>query len=149
MYNVLNSAQLILEPLEGENFLVPIDGLSPEDPSTAKKTYLGLDWLIGHIAASRPLDIPIIFIVDCCRTEVANNWSVQVDPIKSTVALSNVCIMYSTANGHVAMDGKEDGNGTFTEQLLKYLDADMTIVDISNSIAKDLEGKQVWAMSTF
>ena len=101
------------------------------------------------MAKNRSQDIPIIIIVDCCRAEVANGQQVHGDPIKSTAAIHNVFIMYATANGHIAMDGGEGRNGAFTERLLEYLDSDMTIVDISNRIAKDLKGKQVCAMSFY
>jgi phospholipid N-methyltransferase len=51
--------------------------------------------------------------------------------------------MYATANGHIAKDGKK-GNGVFTERLLKYMDTDLTIMEISIAIAKDLkENEQV------
>jgi hypothetical protein len=118
----------------------------PEDPSIAKQTYIQLDWLIGQIAKNRTRDIPIIIVVDCCRTEIANDQSHHGDPIKTTVEQPNVFIMYATPNGRAAKDGMEGRNGIFTERLLKYLDADMTIVEISNKITKDLKGKQVRAL---
>src|SRR4051794_32377251 len=101
------------------------------------------------MAKQRPRGVPIIIIVDCCRTKVANDQPVHGDPIKTATAQSNVFIMYATPNGHAAKDGKNGKNGIFTERLLEHLDADMTIVEISNRIAKDLEGKQVRAVSYY
>ena len=61
-----------------------------------------------------------------------------------------MCIMYATANGHVAKDrlvgkdGNKSMNGVFTERLLRYMDSDLTLNDISIAIAKDLkEDEQV------
>jgi hypothetical protein len=133
----------------GQNFLVPIDGHSPEGPLIANKSYIQLDWLIDLIAKKRPRDVPIIIIVDCCRTEIANDQSVPGDLIKTTATQSNVFIMYATPYGRIAKDGKNGRNGIFTERLLEYLDDDMTIVQISNRIAKDLKGKQVCEMPNY
>lgn len=135
--------------LDRENFLVPIDGRSLTDPSIAERTYISLDWLIKTIAERRPNNVPIIFIVDCCRIEVGKDGLACGDPIKTTVTQSNVYIMYATANGRVAMDGKECGNGAFTERLLKYMDSNMTVMEIASAIVsefeKELRGEQVCA----
>ena len=91
--------------------------------------------------------MPIICIVDCCRTDVGDSDATRSDPVKSKKRLNNVFIMYSTANTHTADEGKEHRNGAFTECLLKYMDTEMTIDEISKAIVKDLRkelnGEQV------
>src|SRR4051812_46142761 len=110
----------------------------------AKISYISLNWVIDTIAEKRSKGVHIICILDCCRTDIGDNQWPRGDSAKKGKALSNVCIMYATANGHVAKDGKEGRNGVFTERLLKYMDTDLTLTDISFAIAKDLnESEQV------
>src|SRR4051812_6755925 len=99
------------------------------------------------MAEKRSTDVHIICILDCCRTDIGDNQWPRGDSAKKGKALSNVCIMYATANGHVAKDGKEGTNGVFTEKLLKYMDTRLTLMEISIAIAKDLkETEQVCPM---
>jgi hypothetical protein len=91
--------------------------------------------------------VPIICILDCCRTNIGDNEWPRGDSAKNGKALSNLCIMYATANGHAAEDGKKGTNGLFTERLLNYMDTRLTLVEISYAIAKDLnETEQVCTM---
>lgn len=63
----------------------------------------------------------------------------------------NFFIMYATADGHAALDGDEDGNGTFTKLLLTHMEMDGNIEDVSKAILNDLVssngGTQVWMAS--
>jgi hypothetical protein len=127
-----------------------MNGSSSTRTALAKATYISLNLVIDTLEEKRLKSTPIICILDCCRVDIGDNRWPRGDPAKNEGALSNVCIMYATANGHVARDGNiaNDGqkstNGVFTKQLLKYMDSDLTLNDISIAIAKDLkEDEQV------
>src|SRR4051812_30897730 len=94
------------------------------------------------MAEKRSTDVHIICILDCCRTDIGDNQWPRGDSSKNWKALSNVCIMYATANGHVAKDGNHGANGLFTEHLLKYMETHMTLADILIAIAKDLKDEE-------
>src|SRR4051812_13493936 len=105
----------------------------------AKISYISLNWVIDTIAEKRSKDVQIICILDCCRTDIGDNQWPRGDSAKNGKAVSNLCIMYATANGHEAKDGKGGTNSVFTENLLKYMDTHMTLMEISIAIAKDLK----------
>ena len=99
------------------------------------------------MAEKRSKGVPIICILDCCRTDIGDNQWPRGDSSIKWNALSNVCIMYATANGHVAKDGKDGRNGVFTERLMKYMGTDRTLTEIMFAITKDLkEAEQVFSM---
>ena len=91
------------------------------------------------VADARPKDAPIICILDCCRIEAEGDMkSARSDLVKGGETQSNVFIMYATSKKSVASEGEEGGNGAFTRRLLEYMDAEMTIDEISRAIVKDL-----------
>ena len=94
-------------------------------------TYIELDWLISMLVSHRSRDtVPIIVILDCCRTEVAVR-KMQTDHanlVEGEGGPSNVFIMYATGSNHTASDGT-GANGAFTGFLLQHMD---TTEDIDN-----------------
>ena len=111
-------------------------------------TYRVVQWATGLLGKEAIKGVPIICILDCCRTNIGDNRWPHGDPAKNDGALSNVCIMYATANGHVAKDGNNSTNGVFTERLLRYMDSHLTLIEVSIAIANDLkEDEQVYITS--
>src|SRR3954465_7405817 len=111
-----------------------MDGSKSTITSIAERTYISLNLISNTIAEKRSKGVPIICILDCCRTDLGDNRWPRGDSIKSWKALSNVCIMYATANGHISIDGNEGTNGVFTKRLLNYMDTDLTLMEISIAI---------------
>lgn len=141
-----------LRYLEAENYLVPVDSPELSGPSTAKEQCISLNSIIDMLAEARPENVPIICILDCCRTEIATrtrgvNGSMRGDFVEYQGSNSNVFIMYATAGNQAAANGKEGDNGAFTKILLKYMDADMTIESVAKKVlgdlGKELKGAQV------
>ena len=123
----------------GENFLIPVDGKLASKPAVAKNTFISLDFLMGIVADARPKSIPIICILDCCRTEAEGDQSsARGDLVKTGGSQDNIFIMYATAHRSAANEGEIDGNGAFTARLLKYMDSEMTIEEVAKAIVKDL-----------
>src|SRR5436305_13019586 len=131
-----------------------MDGSKSKLTRIAKKTFISLNLVIDIIGEKRSRNVPIICILDCCRVDVGDNRWPRGDPAKNEEALSNVCIMYATANGHVTKDGhvgkdgKKNTNGVFTERLLKYMDSPLMLNEISIAIANELKNdEQVYITS--
>src|SRR4051794_15180875 len=110
-----------------------MDGSKSTHISIVKKTYISLNLVINIIAEKRSRGVPIICILDCCRINIGDKRWPRGDHAENDGAISNVCIMYATANGrvakdgHVTRDGKKSTNGVFTERLLRYMDSPMTL----------------------
>src|SRR4051794_13406797 len=104
-------SQLTLIILGGEIYLIPMNGSSSKNTFIAERTYISLNLVINIISEKRPKGVPIICILDCCRINIGDNIWPRGDPAKNKGALSNVCIMYATANGHVAKDGRVAKDG--------------------------------------
>src|SRR3954471_10553337 len=104
-----------------ENFLI------------AARSFVGIEELIGLLSMSRTkVEVPIIFILDCCRVElgpgggrtVVNMQGTRgVNVLGNNGGVANIYIMYSTASGHIMSDGRSrSDNGAYAEYLLKHLD---------------------------
>ena len=80
---------------------------------------------------------PIIYILDCCRSEVAleNRGLANLSNFQGDI--TNAFVMYATSSNKPASDGK-GANGAFTELLLKHIDMDAEITSISAAIRRDL-----------
>ena len=106
------------------------------DPTSS---YLDIEKLIRLLTENdiRKHDVPVIIILDCCRsgtvpTTTSGNY------LQERGGPSNVFILYATADGHTASDGSERGNGAFTELLLRHMDMDNNIEDISRAMRNEL-----------
>ena len=94
------------------------------------------------------IEVPIIFIFDCCRLElgpggsrsvVGERGSAEIQVLSRLESPVNICIMYSTAGGYMASDGgKGSENGAYTEYLLKHLGKVDTISELSTEVRRDL-----------
>ena len=93
-------------------------------------------------------EVPIIFILDCCRLElglagsrsvVGSHGSAEIKGLSNLGSAANICIMYSTARGYLASDGGEGSeNGAYTKYLLKHLPKVGTISELSTNVRRDL-----------
>ena len=110
----------------------------------AMSSYLDLEELIRLLAENdiRKPDVPVIIILDCCRSAVVSTTPSGRYLQPDNGGPSNVFIFYATAEGHTASDGKEGGNGAFTELLLKHMDMNNDIEDISKAIVNELRMKK-------
>ena len=94
-------------------------------------------------------DIPIICILDCCRSEFATKDRGRGN-LSDFQGNANTFIMYATSSNSTASDGGDGANGTFTELLLNHIDKDAEITAVSMAIRNDLRersrGKQVGAL---
>jgi hypothetical protein len=111
-----------------------------------------VDWIMDYLTCRRIIEhIPIICILDCCRSEIAMEDRGRGNLLNLQEATTNAFIMYATSSNKVAWDG-EGANGTFTELLLKHIDMDAEITAIAIAIRNDLhkrsKGKQVGAIFT-
>src|SRR4051794_30428300 len=60
-------AHSIVLNLEGNNCLIPMDGLETSNLNTAVNSYVIIDFIIDHLEKQRQIEsIPIICILDCC-----------------------------------------------------------------------------------
>jgi hypothetical protein len=109
----------------------------------ATRSFLAVDDIVKILASkvhSRTPEVPIIIILDCCRSDVKGIPQENFVYYESNNGgPSNIFIMQATAPGKVAFDGKVDGNGAFTAKLLSYMDKDEDIETISKSILTELE----------
>lgn len=136
----------------GSNCLVPIDGSNESDVFIAEESYYSVNRIMNYLASHRTTEhIPIIFILDCCRSEIAMENHDRVNLSNFQGDTTNAFIMYATSSNKTASDGK-GANGMFTELLLKYMDMDDEIASIARAIRTDLrdksKGKQVCALIT-
>src|SRR4051812_22782376 len=130
-------------------YLIPIDGRNMENSLIAARGFVGIEELIDLLSMSRTkVEVPIVFILDCCRVElgpgggrtVVNMQGTRgVNVLSNRGGVANICIMYSTASGHIASDGGNGSkNGAYTEYLLKHLDQTTTISELSTAVRRDL-----------
>ena len=117
----------------------------------ATDSYLEVEDLIRLLTEDdiRKPDVPVIIILDCCRSGILSTTSGSIVQQKKG-GPSNVFILYATAEGHTASDGARGGNGAFTELFLKHMDMDGNIEDISKAILNELLNNsreaQVWTV---
>ena len=124
----------------GSNYLIPTDGRNIEKPR-ATEYYLEVEKLIDILtdSNSRGPNVPVIAIFDCCRSEIsAAAASGRTHLPTSKGGPSNVYVIYATADGFTASDGEEDGNGAFTQLLIKHMDMDEDIEEVSKAIRSEL-----------
>ena len=137
--------------LEGSNYLIPITGSDSPQLSIAKETFLSLDYILELVADSCiPHKVPLIVILDCCRTELIREKERQyafIDTKRSRIDKPNTYIIYSTAGNQTAQDGTVGEHGIFTERLLEFMDSDESIEKVFKCIQTDLQhvfnGEQV------
>ena len=87
-------------------------------------------------------ELPIIIILDCCRSESQTGAIFnEGDSLQGTsVGIgreANIAILYSTAQGQVAMDGDE-GHSRYTRILLESLAKGLTLSEINHEITTRL-----------
>ena len=134
----------------GRNCLVPIDGLNESDAFAAEESYNSVDWIMNYLASKRSSEhIPIIYLLDCCRSEIATENRGRVNLSNFQGETANSYIMYATS-GPNPPRGADGANETFTELLLKHIDMDVDITKIAMKIRtilnKKFKGKQVRAL---
>ena len=134
---------------DGNEYLIPVEGTSEGDPDIVAESFVKMKKVIKLLSASRTRDeVPIIFILDCCRLEiglagsrsaVGTQGSAEIKVLNNLGSAANICIMYSTARGYMASDGgKGSENGAYTEYLLKHMGKVSTISELSTNVRRDL-----------
>src|SRR5947208_109293 len=109
-----------------------------ENSLIAAQDFIKIDKLIDLLSRNRTkVEVPIVFILDCCRVELGPGGGRAIVNMQGTGGINvlsnrggvaNICIIYSTASGHAASDGRSaSNNGAYTEYLLKHLDQTTTI----------------------
>ena len=104
-----------------------------------KEGLLSLERMVGVFLESREAkELPIIVILDCCRTEskAGKGGSFQGTSLELGRE-ANIAILYSTAQGQVAMDGLGQ-NSPYTKILLESLAKGLTVSEINNEITARL-----------
>ena len=124
--------------------LVPIDAEESSSKMVFKEDLLSLERMVGIFLESREAkELPIIVILDCCRTEsragaIFKGESFQFQGTSLEVGReANIAILYSTAQGQVAMDGLGQ-NSPYTKILLESLLKGLTVSEINNEITARL-----------
>src|SRR5436305_1563393 len=147
---ILNLAHHVLSSAGTKNCLVPINGLDDSDIFAAEASYITIDWIMDYLTGRRINNIPIICILDCCRSEIAMKDRGRGNLSDFQGDATNTFIMYATSSNSTSSDGGDGANGTFTELLLNHIDKDAEITAVSMAIRNDLRersrGKQVGAL---
>jgi len=125
--------------IDGKIYLVPIDACETSSNLAFREALLSVDTVIRIILGLRNnKKVPIIVILDCCRlksNDDGNSFKGSVDLGQET----NIAILYSTAEGHVAVDGSNNSNSPYTKLLLENLVKGWTISEINSAIVKGFE----------
>ena len=112
----------------------------PIGESTATESFVNFNIVMKKLIEYRKSRrVPIICILDCCRTNIKERW-LSHDSMASLEDGGNTYILYASANGQAAANGDEDGNGAFTELLLKNMDA-ARIEDLAVAVSNDMMQK--------
>src|SRR5947209_13743115 len=81
---------------------------------------------------NHPPNVPIVIILDCCRTEL-NSYRVVSGHIDTKA--KNVALLFSTSTGEGASDGT-DMYGAYTEFLLQHIDTTDNLGAMTTAIRK-------------
>src|SRR3954469_6422105 len=130
---------------DGNEYIIPGEGISDGDPNIVAQSFVKMKKVIKLLSTNRTSDeVPIIFILDCCRLElglagsrsvVGSRGSAEIKVLSNLGSAANICVMYSTARGYLASDGgKGSENGAYTEYLLKHLHKVGTISELSTNV---------------
>src|SRR5579859_1455350 len=99
---------LLANTLDNKMYLIPIDSKNSKRPDRAKNSFVLMDSVISQLTKHRRnINIPIIFVLDCCRIEIGNDRSVFGSASLGLGGFNNptnIAILYSTANGYAASD---------------------------------------------
>ena len=128
--------------LDGMVHLVPIDAEESSSKMAFKESLLSLERIVGIFLESRETkELPIIAILDCCRTENKAGAIFKGESFQGTSLEfgreANIAILYSTAQGQVAMDGSGQ-NSPYTKILLESLVKGSTVSEINHEITARL-----------
>jgi hypothetical protein len=135
-----------------ETYIVPVDS-DLSDPGTVK----------GLVRASSIADVTKnathrLFVFDSCRNNPADGWrqtdaeqsaAISINSQRAAAAVfANVLTMFSTAPGHVAVDGPAGQNSPFAAALLRQLGAGaVDLRELSEKMRRDVlittHGRQV------
>ena len=135
-----------------ETYIVPVDS-DLSDPGAVKSLVR-----VSSIADVTTGAAHRMFVFDSCRNNPADGWrqvdaeqgaAISVDRQRAAAAVfGNVLTMFSTAPGHVALDGPAGQNSPFAAALLRQLGAGaVDLRELSAKMRRDLivttQGRQV------
>ena len=103
--------------IDGINYLVPIDAKFNE-LKKIKYYSISLNDVLGRM--NDTITRLKIVILDACRNDPTKNRNITFKGFTNPPQAEGTFIAYATSAGSVAEDG-DDGHGTFTKHLLKYL----------------------------
>ena len=108
--------------VKGENYVVPVDAaIASEEEVEYSAVNVGLVTAQMERARSR---VNIVFLDACRNNPFARSFRSASQGLAMVNAPAGTFIAYATAPGDVASDGTAAaGNGLYTQQLLRYLDA--------------------------
>ena len=117
----------------GRDFIVPT-GARTKSPTTSKYLLSINEILDLFVDNRRDNNMPIVFILDCCRKEVES----KKPPVDEAWAkAANIAILYSTAQEEEALDSHASSDHSpFTELLLQNIGKPGTIHDIDAATRK-------------
>ncbi|MEI8095362.1 MAG: caspase family protein [Spirochaetales bacterium] len=135
--------------INGQNYLIPVKETF-ETPDDVIQDALGLQDVVQAFEDAK-VAVDII-ILDACRDNPfakKNSRSLGgtrgLTVVNKSPTIDGSAILFSTAPGETASDGN-GRNGVFTQALLKYIDSDLTLQQISTRVTKDVKtatgGKQ-------
>ena len=136
----------ISSSLDGKIYLVPVEANPDLPASLFKQNLLSLETIVSILLEYREDgNHPIIIILDCCRSEIKPSAPRRSDgdPLRGTSGQvgqgANIAILYSTAEGEVAMDESGEGNHSpYTKVFLENLVKGLTLYEINNAITSCL-----------
>ena len=138
---MLNSFPLIID---GKIHLIPIDAKETPSKITFKQKLLSLEIVVAiAIEHRRDNKTPITIILDDCRSK---SWLAydEGDSFQGTSVeigrQSNIAILYSTAEGQVAIDSGpgDSDNSPYTQLLLENVTKGLAPPEVNDAIVKGL-----------
>lgn len=103
----------------GENFIIPTDAMLKQAADIEDEA-LPLSYVMRLLEESRSgLNVVVL---DACRDNpMRQHRGVSTGGLAPVEAPPGTIVVYATAPGRVALDGKQGSNGIFTAELLKYI----------------------------
>lgn len=124
--------------VDGENYLIPVDNDRIRDNIDVRQYGLSLNYLLDRLkAAGNPLNIVIL---DACRDDPYHGSSRSLTRGLRTVSSpSGTLIAFAAAPGQRASDNSRNGNGLYTQYLVKALEAPgRRIEDVFHQVRRDV-----------
>ena len=137
--------------VEGVNYLIPVN-VDIKDEKEVRYNALAAGQVLANMESAG--NATNIVILDACRDNpFARSFRSSSRGLSVLEAPSGTIVVYSTAPGSVAADGK-GRNGIFTAALLKYIgtpdmDIETMLRDVRSDVIRETSGSQVpWSSSS-